>query len=62
MKHSLYRFALLTAYQFTIALGILMLPVALATSRVGVTPRVDPLLERIGTAYEDVAAEASPER
>ena len=62
MKHSLYRFALLTAYQLTIALGIAMLPIALATSRLGFTPRVDPAIERLGAAYEDAAGDAAATR
>ncbi len=52
MRHSLYSLAVLTAYQFAIALGIALMPVALVTSRFGVTPRVDPLVERLGAAYE----------
>jgi hypothetical protein len=55
MKRSPYRFALLTAYQFTIVVGIAMLPLAVLTSHFGVTPRVDPALERLGTAYENAS-------
>lgn len=55
MRHSLYRFAVLTAYQFAIVAGIAVMPVALVTSRFGVTPRVDPLVERLGTAYENAS-------
>lgn len=53
MTTRLYQYALLTAYQFALVLGIAMLPVALLTRRVGVTPPVDPLIERLGAAYED---------
>jgi len=55
MTTRLYQYALLTAYQFALVLGIAMLPLALLTRRVGVTPPVDPLIERLGAAYEDVA-------
>lgn len=55
MTTRLYQYALLTAYQFALVLGIAMLPLALLTRRVGVTPPVDPLVDRLGAAYEDVA-------
>jgi hypothetical protein len=55
MTTRLYQYALLTAYQFALVLGIAMLPLALLTRRVGVTPPVDPLIDRLGAAYEDVA-------
>jgi hypothetical protein len=40
-------------YQFTITLGILMLPVALALARVGLSPPVHRLLETLDEALED---------
>jgi hypothetical protein len=55
MTTRLYRYALLTAYQFALVAGIAMLPVALLTRRVGLTPPIDPLIERLGDAYDEVA-------
>lgn len=59
MRHSLYTLAVLTAYQFAIVAGIAVMPLALVTSRFGVTPRIDPVVERLGTAYEN-ANESTP--
>jgi hypothetical protein len=47
--------ALFTLYQLTIALGIALLPVALLTSRFGVTLPVDRLVAATERAYEQTA-------
>lgn len=51
MMQRLQRFALFACYQTAIALGILMLPVALLASRAGVRLPVHRLVQRTGTAY-----------
>jgi hypothetical protein len=40
-------------YQLTIALGIIMMPVALATRRFGVTLPVHKLVQTVETLYEN---------
>jgi hypothetical protein len=47
---------LFTLYQFTIALGIALLPVALVTRRFGFTLPLDSLVEATERAYEHTAA------
>lgn len=53
MIDSAYRAALFALYQFSIAVGIVLLPLALATSRVGLTLPVHRMVERLGSAYEN---------
>ncbi|WP_394327245.1 hypothetical protein [Halopelagius inordinatus] len=45
-------------YQLTLMLGILMMPVALFTRRLGVTLPVNRLVDAAGTAYERASAGA----
>jgi len=47
---------LFALYQFTIALGIALLPVALVTRRFGFTLPLDRLVEATEHAYETTAA------
>ena len=53
MIDPLQRAALLALYQASIAVGILLLPVALLARRAGVTLPVGRLVERLGNAYEN---------
>ncbi|MDS0292741.1 hypothetical protein [Halogeometricum luteum] len=52
MFHAMHRTATFALYQLTIALGILLMPVALLARRVGVRLPVDRMVEAAGTAYE----------
>jgi len=47
-----YRVTLLALYQFTLAVGILLMPLALVTSRFGVRFPVNRVVRRLGQAYE----------
>ena len=47
---------LLALYQFTVALGILMMPIALLARRAGVRLPVGRIVAAVGTAYENVDA------
>ena len=53
MIDPLQRAALLALYQVSIAVGIVLLPVALLAHRAGVTLPVGRLVERLGRAYEN---------
>ncbi|WP_254822810.1 hypothetical protein [Haloglomus halophilum] len=55
MIDTAYRATLLALYQFSIMLGILLLPVALAVRRAGLQMPMDRVIERLGTAYENAA-------
>lgn len=47
-----YRATLLALYQITLVLGILMMPIALATQRVGVRLPIDRAVLGLKEAYE----------
>jgi hypothetical protein len=49
------RVALLAAYQLSITLGIVLLPVAIAFRRMGVVLPIHRFIDRIGNAYEGTA-------
>lgn len=49
------RVALLAAYQLSITLGIVLLPVSIAFRRLGVVLPIHRLIDRIGDAYEGTA-------
>lgn len=51
LTERLVKALLFTAYQSTLVLGILLLPVALAANRLGVTLRFDRLIEASERAY-----------
>lgn len=51
------RLALFALYQVTVALGILLLPVALLARRAGVNLPLGRLVGTLGEAYEDASAE-----
>jgi hypothetical protein len=55
MIRKAYAALLLALYQFSILLGILLLPVALVARRAGVELPMDRLIDRVGTAYENAA-------
>lgn len=48
-----YRATLFALYQFTIAVGIALMPVALAARRTGVTLPVHRVVDELGDAYEN---------
>ena len=52
MIETVSRFTAFALYQLTVLLGIVLLPVALATRRLGVQPPVASLLDRLEAAYE----------
>jgi len=52
MESRLYRTTLLALYQFSLLLGILMMPLALVARKVGLTLPVHRLVARLGDAYE----------
>lgn len=52
MESRLYRATLLALYQFTLLIGVAMLPVALIVRRVGLSLPVHRLVTRLGEAYE----------
>jgi hypothetical protein len=55
MASSLYRGAVFALYQFSVLLGIMLLPVALAARQVGVTLPVHKVIDRLGAAYENAS-------
>ncbi len=52
----LHRFALLVAYQFTLLAGLLLLPVAMVTERLGFRPPIDRLVMGLKQRYERTTA------
>ncbi|MFB6207543.1 MAG: hypothetical protein ABEJ05_13565 [Haloglomus sp.] len=55
MIDTVHRATLLVLYQFSILLGILLLPVALVARRVGLRMPMDRIIERLDAAYENAA-------
>jgi hypothetical protein len=55
MIDGLQRISLFALYQLVVFLGIVLMPVALAASRLGVSVPVGRLVETVGSAYEDAA-------
>ena len=51
MASRLYRAFVFALYQFSIVAGIALLPIALATNRVGLTLPVGRVVSRLGDAY-----------
>jgi len=56
MIESVTRLTVFALYQLTVLFGILLLPVALAARRLGITLPVDDLIERLDSAYDRTAA------
>lgn len=61
MAALVYRAALFALYQLSLLVGVLLLPVALAARRLGVTLPLGRLVERLGDAYAETAP-PTPER
>lgn len=59
MESQAYRAVVFALYQFSIVLGITLLPVALVARRAGVPLPVGRLVERLGEAYEEAEPEAA---
>lgn len=57
MIETAYRLSLFALYQFTIALGILLFPLALLARHAGVEFPLGRVVARLGTAYENVDAQ-----
>jgi hypothetical protein len=55
MIRKAYAALLLALYQFSILVGILLFPVALALGRAGVALPMDRVIDHLGTAYENAA-------
>ena len=53
MKSHVYCATLFALYQFTIALGIAMLPLAIAARQAGFTIPIHRLLIQLGDAYDE---------
>jgi hypothetical protein len=53
MSTRLRRAVLLTLYQFSLLAGVLLLPLALAARRVGVTVPFDRVIQRLDAALDD---------
>ena len=58
MIEALERAALFALYQLSIALGIVLMPVALLASRGGIRLPIHRLVERVGDAYENASRPA----
>ncbi|MFC4437368.1 MULTISPECIES: hypothetical protein [Natrialbaceae] len=52
MKSRVHRATLFALYQLCIVVGIIAMPVAMATRRVGFTLPLHRLIENVGEAYE----------
>ncbi len=57
MTTGLYRATVFALYQFSVVLGIALLPIALAANRAGIRLPIDRLIDRLQTSYERTAAE-----
>lgn len=55
MTHTLRRASLFALYQCTIAVGIALLPVALAVRKIGIPLPLHRAVRRLGQAYERTA-------
>jgi hypothetical protein len=57
MKSRVYHATLFALYQLCIVVGILAMPLAIATRQVGYTLPLHRLIENVGEAYDDVRQE-----
>ncbi|MDG5820404.1 hypothetical protein [Natronococcus sp. A-GB7] len=57
MKSRVYHATLFALYQLCIVVGILAMPLAMATRQVGYTLPLHRLIESVGEAYDDVRQE-----
>ena len=56
MIQRVYQGTLLALYQISLAVGILLMPLALVASRAGITLPIHRLIERLDSAYEGATA------
>jgi len=56
MIESATRLTVFALYQLTVLFGILLLPVALVTRRLGINLPIGELIERLDSAYDRTAA------
>ncbi|MES3517428.1 MAG: hypothetical protein PPP58_07175 [Natronomonas sp.] len=52
MKSRVYRASVFALYQFSIVVGILMLPIALAAGKAGLRIPLDSVIESLGEVYK----------
>lgn len=52
MRSALKKYAVAATYQLTVVIGILMLPIAVPLSKLGLQLRFDQALESLRRAYE----------
>ncbi|AGB37302.1 hypothetical protein [Natronococcus occultus] len=57
MKTRVHHATLFALYQLSIVVGILMMPLAMATRQAGYTLPIHRLIETVGEAYDDVNQE-----
>jgi hypothetical protein len=55
MESKLYNATVFALYQFSVVLGIVLLPIALAARRAGVELPIHRMIDRLGSAYENAA-------
>lgn len=55
----LYATTLFALYQMSVVLGIVMMPIALATRRVGFTPPIHRVVRRLADAYDATRADVN---
>jgi hypothetical protein len=60
MLSEVRRLALFAVYQVAVALGILLMPVALVAGKAGVALPVDRVVDALGRAYDDASGRARP--
>lgn len=53
--NTLYRTSIFALYQLTVALGIVLMPIALLARRAGVKLPFRRIVETLGTAYENAS-------
>lgn len=58
MIQRVYRATLFALYQISLAVGIALMPLALAVSRAGIVLPVHRIVENLGDAYRNASAEA----
>jgi hypothetical protein len=59
MRSTLYRATAFALYQLSLIVGILLLPVALVTSKIGFTLPVHRVVDRANNAYERTTSNAA---
>lgn len=55
MANRLYRSVLFATYQFSLLLGIALLPVALMMRQIGITLPINRMVSRLADAYEETS-------